>query len=152
MAEFSWGPEFLRITETVLSAYARAGDSAGVLAAQAAWLQQLESEAATRGSRGRDLPPTDDEEEGDGEERTESAAGDTAGNSTMDALRGLSLGGAAAVELRGLSLGGATAVELGGGGPQVEAASAPVPAAAIDAAARDIGATLPAAAAFDAVG
>ena len=80
MAEFSWGPEFLKINAAVLAAYAAAGDSAGVLAAQAAWLAQIEGEAATRGSRGRELPPTsDDDEDAEEEEEEEAVAAVAAG-------------------------------------------------------------------------
>jgi pre-rRNA-processing protein TSR3 len=69
MAQFTWGPEFLKINMDLLEAYAAAGDSDSVLEAQARCLAAREQEAVERFARAQDsmLPPTGDsdvEEEG----------------------------------------------------------------------------------------
>jgi pre-rRNA-processing protein TSR3 len=73
--EFSWGPEFLRINAHLLTDYAAAKDSAGVLAAQEAWMRRLEAEAAGRATRSRGLPPSDSEGDDDGDDEEEQGDG-----------------------------------------------------------------------------
>lgn len=58
MDEFSWGSEFLRLNAEVLEGYAAAEDGAGVVAAQATYLQQLASEAAEKASRKAEVAVT----------------------------------------------------------------------------------------------
>ena len=69
---FTWGPEFIKINKELLDTYSAAATSAGVIAAQEAWLKKLEAEVASKGSRARGLPPTpppEDEYEDDEEEK-----------------------------------------------------------------------------------
>ena len=73
MAEFAWGAEFLRINAVLLGRYAAAADAPGVLAVQAAWLEQLEGEAAGRALRTRGLPPEGSEGEEEAGDRSEEA-------------------------------------------------------------------------------
>ena len=68
MEQFRWGPEFLRINAELLAAYASAGTSEGVVAVQDAWMKRLEAEAGSRRERARELPPTDSDSDGEGEE------------------------------------------------------------------------------------
>jgi pre-rRNA-processing protein TSR3 len=70
MAQFSWGPEFLRMNGDLLEAYAAAGDSAGVIVAQEAYLERERAAAAARvASTYEDLlPPIDSEGEYEYEE------------------------------------------------------------------------------------
>eukprot|EP00039_Didymoeca_costata_P016558 m.298771 g.298771 ORF g.298771 m.298771 type:complete len:289 (-) comp16411_c0_seq6:1077-1943(-) len=76
LESFGWGPEFLRINEEALTAYRAAEDSAGVEAAQEAFLEEARAhhqqeldrkEAHRQGGGGymddMDLPPSQSEEE-----------------------------------------------------------------------------------------
>lgn len=75
MAQFTWGPEFLRLNHDLLEAYSAARDGAGVLAAQEAYLARESAAAQARVARTYEdmLPPTEDseEEEGEGEGQEE---------------------------------------------------------------------------------
>jgi len=68
MAQFGgWGAEFLKINAEALEAYAAAGDSAGVRAAEARLATEAEAAATARAGAARGLPPEEGEEGGEAE-------------------------------------------------------------------------------------
>lgn len=77
MAQFTWGPEFLRLNHDLLEAYSAARDGAGVLAAQEAYLAREAAAAQARVARTYEdmLPPTEESEEEQEDGPGEQAAG-----------------------------------------------------------------------------
>jgi pre-rRNA-processing protein TSR3 len=87
MAQFSWGPEFIKINHDLLEGYAAAENSAGVIAFQQQWMEMLQRESETKHLRARELPPmeSEDEEEDEEDEGTGAATG-ASGGKTVEAM------------------------------------------------------------------